>query len=79
MVQVGRPDDRLVKIRNETDDLQPFHKVSLGRNKVVAEYVNLFTLFFAFFIQLLYKQTQPFISIFVLHGSSLISTGRCYL
>jgi hypothetical protein len=36
----------------------------------------LFALLFAFFIQLLCKQTQSFISIFVLHVSSLISTGH---
>ncbi len=71
LVQVGRPDDRLVEIRYKTYDAKPFDKVSLGCNKVVTEYIDFLVLLFAIFVQLFYQQAQSSMPLFIVHNSSL--------
>jgi hypothetical protein len=71
LVQVVRPEDGLIEIRYKTYDAKPFDKVSLGRNKVIAEYIDFQVLLFAILVQLLYQQAQSSVSLFIVHNSSL--------
>ncbi|HCO94555.1 MAG TPA: hypothetical protein DIU00_11495, partial [Phycisphaerales bacterium] len=67
-------EDRLVESCYETDGVQPFDKVPLGCNKVVAEYIDFLILLFTIFIQLLYQEAQSFMSLFIFHGYPLFMT-----
>ena len=69
--QIGCPDDCLEEIRGESDGAQSFDKFPLGFDEVIAEYVCFFGLRFAFPVELLYKQTQSFLSLFVVHEYTL--------
>ncbi|GAG97411.1 unnamed protein product [marine sediment metagenome] len=69
--QVGCPDDCLEEIRGEADGVQSFDKFPLGCDEVIAEYIYFFRLRFAFLVELLYKQAQSFLSLFVVHEYSL--------
>ena len=69
--QVGCPDNCLKEIRGKSDGAQSFDKFPLGCDEVIAEYIYFFGLRFAFLVELLYKQTQSFLSLFVVHESTL--------
>jgi hypothetical protein len=70
VVQVGCSDDRLAKVRDETDGIQSLDEVPLCSNEVVAEYVDFLRLFFALFVELLCQQAQSSMSLFIVHDYS---------
>lgn len=64
--EIGRADDGLVEVRGKADDVQSVDEFSLFGNEIVTQNINLLRLFLARFIELVYQQAQPFISLFII-------------
>lgn len=83
-VEVGRTEYRFVEAGCEVNDVEFLDKILLCRNEIIAEYIYLFRLPLALFIQLLCKPAKPYMSLLVIsHYQYLLQVGehgflQCY-